>query len=139
MFSQRATIKEGAFVQTRPLSYVYSKYHQPEKDIDERHSLTHRFDVPVLSLPSIVTSLEVIPKMPNGPSSASGLNRNPQNIYIYSSGYVSAPSLISNHFSIFEMTSKLLSLGLNQTSGLGRTLALFAISGTRCSHSIAMR
>ena len=43
--------------------------------------------------------------MPNGPISASGLNRNPQNIYIYSSGYDSTPSLISNHFSIFEMAS----------------------------------
>ena len=40
-----------------------------------------------------------------GPISASGLNRNPQNIYIYSSGYDSAPSLTSNYFSIFEMAS----------------------------------
>ncbi len=31
-------------------------------------------------------------KMPNSPISASGLNRNPRNIYIYSSGYDSAPS-----------------------------------------------
>jgi hypothetical protein len=43
--------------------------------------------------------------MPNGPISASGLNRNPQNIYIYSSGCDSAPFLTSNHFSIFETTS----------------------------------
>jgi hypothetical protein len=43
--------------------------------------------------------------MPNGSISSSGLNRNPQNIDIYSSGYESAPSLTSNHFSIFEMAS----------------------------------
>ena len=45
--------------------------------------------------------------MPNGPISASGLNRNPRNITIYSSGYDTAPSLTSNHFSIFEMASRL--------------------------------
>jgi len=69
--------------------------------------------------------------LPNGPISASGcfaessfqqnsldefptggrefitaLNRNPQNIYIYSSDYNPAPFLTSNHFSIFEMASK---------------------------------
>jgi len=43
--------------------------------------------------------------MLNSPISACGLNRNPQNIYTYSSGYDPAPSLISNHFSIFEMAS----------------------------------
>jgi hypothetical protein len=43
--------------------------------------------------------------MPNSPISASGLNRNPQNIYIYSSGYDPTPSLISNYFSIFEIAS----------------------------------
>ena len=49
--------------------------------------------------------LEAISKMPNGPISTSGLNRNPQNIYIYSSGYDSTPSLTSNHFSIYEIPS----------------------------------
>jgi hypothetical protein len=43
--------------------------------------------------------------MPNGPISTSGLNRNPRNIYIYSSGYDPAPSLTSNYFSILEITS----------------------------------
>jgi len=43
--------------------------------------------------------------MPNSPISTSGLNRNPQNIYIYSSGYDPAPSLTSNYFSIFEIAS----------------------------------
>jgi hypothetical protein len=41
-----------------------------------------------------------------GPISASDLNRNPQNINIYSSGYDPAPSLTSNYFSIFEMASR---------------------------------
>ncbi len=50
-------------------------------------------------------NLGAISKMPNRPISASGLERNPQNIYIYSSGYDPAPSLISNYFSIFEMAS----------------------------------
>jgi hypothetical protein len=49
--------------------------------------------------------LEAISKMPISPISASGLNRNPQNIYIYSSGYDPAPSLTSNYFSIFEIAS----------------------------------
>ena len=49
--------------------------------------------------------------MPNSPISASGLNRNPQNIYIYSSGYDPTPSLTSNHFSIFEIASILKSVG----------------------------
>jgi hypothetical protein len=65
--------------------------------------------------------IEAISKMPNGsfdrlmtlsniegPISASGLNRTPQNIYIYSCGYDPAPSLTSNHFSIFEMASSYL-------------------------------
>ena len=43
--------------------------------------------------------------MLNGPISASGLNCNPRNIHIYSSGYDPAPSLTSNHFSIFEIAS----------------------------------
>ena len=43
--------------------------------------------------------------MSNGPISASGLHRNPQNIYIYSCGYDTAPSLTSNPFPIFEMVS----------------------------------
>jgi hypothetical protein len=43
--------------------------------------------------------------MPNSPISSSGLNRNPRNIYIYSSGYDPAPSLTSNYFSIFEIPS----------------------------------
>jgi len=43
--------------------------------------------------------------MPNSPISAAGLNRNPQNIHIYSSGYAPAPFLTSNHFSIFLMAS----------------------------------
>ena len=43
--------------------------------------------------------------MLNSSISASGLNRNPQNIRIYSSGFDPAPSLISNYFSILEMTS----------------------------------
>jgi hypothetical protein len=43
--------------------------------------------------------------MLNSSISASGLNRNPRNIRIYSSGYDPAPSLISNYFSILEMTS----------------------------------
>ena len=43
--------------------------------------------------------------MPNSPISASGSNRNPQNIYIYYSGYDSVPSLTSNYFSIFEVVS----------------------------------
>jgi len=46
--------------------------------------------------------------MPNGPISVSGLNRNPRNIHIYYSGYDPALSLTSNHFSIFEMASKIL-------------------------------
>ena len=50
--------------------------------------------------------VETISKMPNRPITASGLNRNPQNTYMYSSGYESAPSLTSNNFSIFEMASK---------------------------------
>ena len=49
--------------------------------------------------------LEAISKMPNGPISASGLNHNPRNIIIYSSGYNSTPSLTSNHFPIFEIAS----------------------------------
>ena len=49
--------------------------------------------------------LEAISKTPNGPISTSGLNRNPRNMYIYSSGYDPVPSLTSNHFSIFEMAS----------------------------------
>jgi hypothetical protein len=49
--------------------------------------------------------LEAISKLLNGPISLSGLNRNPQNISIYSSGYDSAPSSTSNHFSNFEMAS----------------------------------
>ena len=51
-------------------------------------------------------NLEAISKMPMGSISAFGLNRNPQNIDIYSSGYNPAPSLISHHFSIFESASK---------------------------------
>ena len=43
--------------------------------------------------------------MPNRPISASGLDRNPQNIYIYSSGYDPAPSLTSDYFSVFEIAS----------------------------------
>jgi hypothetical protein len=43
--------------------------------------------------------------MPNSPISASGLNRNPQNIHIYSCGYDPTPSLTSNHFPIFEIAS----------------------------------
>ena len=45
--------------------------------------------------------------MLNGPISAYSLNRNPRNIYIYSSGYDPALSLTSNHFSIYEMASSL--------------------------------
>ena len=52
--------------------------------------------------------LEAISKMPDRPISASGLNRKPQNIYIYSYGYDSAPSLTSNYFSIFETASILI-------------------------------
>ena len=44
--------------------------------------------------------------MPKCPISVSGLNRNPQNICIYPSGYDPAPSLTSNIFSIFEMASR---------------------------------
>ena len=51
------------------------------------------------------TEVEAITKMPNSPISASDLNRNPQNIYIYSSGYDSSSSLILVNFSIFEMAS----------------------------------
>jgi hypothetical protein len=43
--------------------------------------------------------------MPNSSISVSGLNRNPQNINIYSSGYDPSPSLTSSHFSIFETAS----------------------------------
>jgi len=49
--------------------------------------------------------IEAISKMPNVLISAFGLNRNPQNIFIYSCGYDPSPSLTSNHFSIFEMAS----------------------------------
>ena len=49
--------------------------------------------------------LEAISKMPNSPISVSGLNRNPRNINIYSSGYNPSPSLTSNYFSNFEMAS----------------------------------
>ena len=49
--------------------------------------------------------LEANSKMPNSPISTSGLNRNPQNITIYSSGYDPTPSLTSNHFSFFEIAS----------------------------------
>jgi hypothetical protein len=49
--------------------------------------------------------LEAISKMPNSPISSSGLNRNPQNIAIYSSGYDTVPSLTSNYFSIFEIAT----------------------------------
>jgi hypothetical protein len=72
------------------------------------------------------SSLEAISKMPNSSISSSGLNRNPRNIYIYSSGYLKkpnrlfhkknprpavgilqilAPALTSNYFSIFEIAS----------------------------------
>ena len=54
--------------------------------------------------------LEAISKMPNSPISTSGLNRNPRNIHIYSSGYDPAPSLTSNYFSIFEIASILLKI-----------------------------
>ena len=47
--------------------------------------------------------IEAISKMPNSPISASGLNRNPRNIAIYSSGYAPAPSLTLNYFSVFEI------------------------------------
>jgi len=50
-------------------------------------------------------NLEAISKVPNGPISMSGLNRNPRNIDIYSSGYDPAPSLTSNNFSVFEIAS----------------------------------
>jgi hypothetical protein len=71
-------------------------------------------------------SIEAISKRPNSPISASGLNRNPRNINIYSSDYLKkpkrlfhkmnprpavgihqilAPSLTSNYFSIFEIAS----------------------------------
>ena len=63
--------------------------------------------------------LEAISKMPNssfnklmtlseieGPISAPVLNRDPQNINIYSSGHDSTPFLTSDYFSIFEITSK---------------------------------
>jgi len=50
--------------------------------------------------------IEAISKMPNSSISASGLNRNPQNINVYSCGYNPAPSLTSNYFSIFEIASK---------------------------------
>jgi len=60
--------------------------------------------------PMNVTLLEAISKMPNGPISASGLNRNPRNITTYSCGYDPAPSLTSNHFSVFEMASILIGL-----------------------------
>ena len=50
-------------------------------------------------------NIEAISKMPNGPISASGLNRNPRNITTYSCGYDPTPSLTSNHFSIFEIAS----------------------------------
>lgn len=43
--------------------------------------------------------------MLNSSISSSGLNRNPQNINIYSSGYDPLPSLTSNYFSIFKMPS----------------------------------
>ncbi len=50
-------------------------------------------------------TLEGISKMPNSPISTFGLNRNPRNINIYSSGYDSTPSSTSNYFSILEMPS----------------------------------
>ena len=57
------------------------------------------------NLNSKANNLEVFSKMLNSSISSSGLNRNPQNIYIYSSGYDPAPSLTSSHFSIFEIAS----------------------------------
>ena len=53
--------------------------------------------------------IEPISKMFNGSISASGSYRNPQNINIYSCGYDPSPSLISNHFPIFEIGSKKIS------------------------------
>lgn len=48
-------------------------------------------------------SLEAISKLPNDPISTSDLSLNPQNMFIYSSGYDTVSSLTSNHFSNFEM------------------------------------
>ncbi len=66
----------------------------------------------------MIIEIEATSKMPNssfdrlttlsnieGPISAFGLNRNPRNIYIYSSGYDFAPALTSDYFSIFEIAS----------------------------------
>jgi hypothetical protein len=63
--------------------------------------------------------------MPNGSISASGLNRNPQNIYIYSSGYDPTPFLTSNNFSIFEMASSLKVLSLFMKSRPTETANIF--------------
>ncbi len=54
-----------------------------------------------------------------GPISASGLDRNPRNNYIYSSGYDPAPSLTSNYFSIFERASGIFSLNCKNYARAG--------------------
>jgi hypothetical protein len=59
----------------------------------------------------------------------SGLNRNPQNIQIYSSGYDSSPSLNSNHFSIFEMASNPYLFVLEYFSIILRDMILHQIGG----------
>ncbi len=66
--------------------------------------------------------------MPNSPISTSGLNRNPQNIYIYSSGYDSTPSLTSNYFSIFEMASGKSTSKSWQLGGIGAEMKSFVYS-----------
>ncbi len=53
----------------------------------------------------MIIEIEATSKTPNSPISAFGLNRNPRNIYIYSSGYDFAPALTSDYFSIFEIAS----------------------------------